>query len=111
MPNRYGTTPTGPGEYREADIGLARPKDAATLIVVRGGTEPTILMGKRAATHRFMPNKFVFPGGRLDLIDQRLQVPGNLNAAGDGATAQGHAERGHRPKTPRVGAGCYQGNL
>ena len=37
-------------------------------------------MGKRAATHRFMPNKFVFPGGRLDLIDQRLQVPGDLNA-------------------------------
>lgn len=81
MPNQYGTTPAGPGEYREAESGLARPKDAATLIVVRGGTEPTILMGKRAATHRFMPNKFVFPGGRLDVIDQRLQVPGNLSAA------------------------------
>ena len=26
-----------------------------------------------------MPNKFVFPGGRLDLIDQRLKIPGELN--------------------------------
>lgn len=81
MAHQYGTTPTGPGEYREADSGLARPKDAATLIVVRGGAEPTILMGKRAATHRFMPNKFVFPGGRLDAIDQRVQAPGNLSSA------------------------------
>jgi 8-oxo-dGTP pyrophosphatase MutT (NUDIX family) len=26
-----------------------------------------------------MPNKFVFPGGRMDLIDQRLQVSGELS--------------------------------
>ena len=76
---QYGRTPTGPGEYRESTTELARPKEAATLIVVRTGTKPTLLMGKRAASHRFMPNKFVFPGGRLDLIDQRLQVPGELS--------------------------------
>ena len=76
---QYGRTPTGPGEYREGGAELARPKEAATLIVVRAGPKPTLLMGKRAASHRFMPNKFVFPGGRLDLIDQRLQVPGNLS--------------------------------
>ena len=76
---QYGRTPTGPGEYRESTTELARPKEAATLIVVRAGTEPTLPMGKRAASHRFMPNKFVFPGGRLDLIDQRLQVPGELS--------------------------------
>jgi 8-oxo-dGTP pyrophosphatase MutT (NUDIX family) len=75
---KYGRTPTGPGEYRESTSELARPKEAATLIVVRAGPEPTLLMGKRAASHRFMPNKFVFPGGRLDLIDQRLQVRGEL---------------------------------
>jgi 8-oxo-dGTP pyrophosphatase MutT (NUDIX family) len=79
MRQQYGTTPLGPGEYREDDVAPARPKDAATLIVVRAGSEPRILMGKRAAGHRFMPNKFVFPGGRLDLIDQRLRVPGNLS--------------------------------
>ena len=76
---QYGRTPTGPGEYREDTAQLARPKEAATLIVVRTGAQPTLLMGKRAANHRFMPNKFVFPGGRLDLIDQRLQVPGDLS--------------------------------
>ncbi|MEL0305658.1 MAG: NUDIX hydrolase, partial [Halieaceae bacterium] len=70
---------TGPGEYRDKTAGLVRPKDAATLIVVRAGAQPTLLMGKRAASHRFMPNKFVFPGGRLDLIDQRLNVPGDLS--------------------------------
>ncbi len=79
MSQQYGTTPTGPGEYRDKTAGLVRPKDAATLIVVRAGAQPTILMGKRAASHRFMPNKFVFPGGRLDLIDQRLNVPGDLS--------------------------------
>ena len=36
-------------------------------------------MGKRAATHRFMPNKFVFPGGKLDRVDQQLNVPGELS--------------------------------
>ena len=77
--HQYGRTPTGPGEYREHTAELTRPKEAATLIVVRAGPKPTLLMGKRAASHRFMPNKFVFPGGRLDLIDQRLQVPGNLS--------------------------------
>ena len=56
-----------------------RPIEAATLIIVMQGDQPKILMGKRAATHKFMPNKFVFPGGRLDLIDQRLQVPKQLS--------------------------------
>ena len=28
-----------------------------------------------------MPNKFVFPGGRLDFVDQRLQVRGELHSA------------------------------
>jgi 8-oxo-dGTP pyrophosphatase MutT (NUDIX family) len=81
LKHRYGTTPTVPGEYRDGDTPLARPKDAATLIVVRGGTHPRLLMGKRASTHSFMPNKFVFPGGRLDFVDQRLRVRGELHSA------------------------------
>ena len=64
---------------RHHAVARVRPKDAATLIVVRGGPEPRILMGKRAATHRFMPNKFVFPGGKLDRVDQQLKVPGALS--------------------------------
>ena len=77
--HQHGGTPTDPGEYREGTTKLVRPKEAATLIVVRAGPKPTLLMGKRATSHRFMPNKFVFPGGRLDLTDQRLQVPGDLS--------------------------------
>ena len=79
MRQQYGTTPVGPGEYRDKTTGLVRPKDAATLIIVRAGAQPTLLMGKRAASHRFMPNKFVFPGGGLEVIDQRLQVEGELS--------------------------------
>ena len=79
MRQQYGTTPAGPGEYRDKTTRLVRPKDAATLIIVRAGAQPTLLMGKRAASHRFMPNKFVFPGGGLEVIDQRLQVEGELS--------------------------------
>jgi len=52
---------------------LLRPRDAATLILVRrgGGQSPRILMGQRSAGHAFMPNKYVFPGGRLDAADGR----------------------------------------
>ncbi len=50
-----------------------RPRDAATLIIVRNdAAEPRILMGKRHAGHRFMPNLFVFPGGRVDPADCRV---------------------------------------
>ena len=51
-----------------------RPRDAATLILVRrDGPVPRILMGQRHEGHAFMPNKFVFPGGRLDPGDGRLK--------------------------------------
>ena len=59
--SKYGNTPVGPGEYREESAKAVRPREAATLIVVRQAKQPKILMGKRAATHKFMPNKFVFP--------------------------------------------------
>ena len=78
---KYGITPAGPGEYREDNARAVRPRDAATLIVVRQESQkPKILMGKRAASHKFMPNKFVFPGGRLDVVDQRLSLPHELAA-------------------------------
>jgi len=59
-----------------------RPKDAATLIIVRRDQkQPRVLMGKRAAGHKFMPNKFVFPGGKVDTGDGRLQPPHDLHPA------------------------------
>ncbi len=62
-------------EFREASIGRAvRPRDAATLILVRNdGAAPQVLMGQRHASHKFMPNKFVFPGGRVDPADSRVR--------------------------------------
>ena len=78
--SKYGQTPTGPGEYRETGAKAVKPRDAATLIIVKNDDTPRVLMGKRAATHKFMPNKFVFPGGRLDYIDQRLRLTSSLCA-------------------------------
>lgn len=56
-----------------------RPVDAATLIIVRRTeAEPQVLLGRRSSKHRFMPNKFVFPGGRVDVGDSRLRPPADL---------------------------------
>ena len=52
-----------------------RPKDAATLILVdRSGKTLKVLLGKRHARHKFMPGRYVFPGGRVDPIDRRMPV-------------------------------------
>lgn len=48
----------------------ATPRDAATLILYRMMPDgPRILMGCRSAGHDFMPDKYVFPGGRVDEED------------------------------------------
>jgi 8-oxo-dGTP pyrophosphatase MutT (NUDIX family) len=52
-----------------------RPKDAATLILLdRSGRVPKVLLGKRHHGHKFMPGKFVFPGGGLEPADRRMGV-------------------------------------
>tara|TARA_R110002020_G_scaffold309301_1_gene524940 strand:- start:63647 stop:64381 length:735 start_codon:yes stop_codon:yes gene_type:complete len=49
-----------------------RPRDAATLILVRrDAATPRVLLGKRSGGHTFMPDKYVFPGGRVDPHDAR----------------------------------------
>ncbi len=54
---------------------LLRPKDAATLIIYRRHQGVLqVLMGERHADHVFMPNRYVFPGGRLDRADFRVRV-------------------------------------
>jgi 8-oxo-dGTP pyrophosphatase MutT (NUDIX family) len=58
-----------------------RPKHAATLILLdHSGREPTVLMGRRNPSHKFMPGKFVFPGGRLDPEDRFMSVAMPLHA-------------------------------
>ncbi|MGD9921192.1 MAG: NUDIX hydrolase [Pseudorhodoplanes sp.] len=57
-----------------------RPRDAATLIIVdRSGTVPKVLLGKRHHGHKFMPGKFVFPGGRMEPNDRLMPVAAPLN--------------------------------
>ena len=58
-----------------------RPRDAATLIIVdRTDGEPKVLMGKRHEGHKFMPGKYVFPGGRVEPEDRRMSAAGALDA-------------------------------
>jgi 8-oxo-dGTP pyrophosphatase MutT (NUDIX family) len=57
-----------------------RPKDASTLIIVdRTGPVPKVLLGKRHHGHKFMPGKFVFPGGRMEPNDRLMPIAAGLN--------------------------------
>ena len=50
-----------------------RPKDAASLVLIRmRGSHAEVLMGRRARRHRFLPDMYVFPGGRVDRGDHRV---------------------------------------
>ena len=53
-----------------------RPKDAATVILVRDLTH--VLVGARSAGHAFMPNRYVFPGGGVDATDWRVPAANEL---------------------------------
>ncbi|MCG6122591.1 MAG: NUDIX domain-containing protein [Microvirga sp.] len=65
-----------------------RPRDAATLIIIdRTRTSPKVLMGKRHHSLKFMPGKFVFPGGRIEASDRRMVAAGMLCDRTDSALA------------------------
>ena len=54
-----------------------RPRDAATLIIIdRRRRSNKILMGRRHDGHKFMPGKFVFPGGRIEREDWSMPACG-----------------------------------
>lgn len=72
----------GDGDLILKDQRSPRPKDAATLILVRRDQKtPRVLMGKRSGKHAFMPDKYVFPGGRVDAGDARAPTLSPLKKA------------------------------
>ena len=70
-----------------------RPRDAATLIVVRpGDREPVCLMGRRHADSEFLPGYYVFPGGAVEGADRAAGAASqfdltHLRSMGVGANA------------------------
>jgi 8-oxo-dGTP pyrophosphatase MutT (NUDIX family) len=57
-----------------------KPRDAATLILIdRAHPVPKVLLGRRHQRHRFMPGKFVFPGGRIEAADRLMRTRAPLN--------------------------------
>ncbi|TNE36063.1 MAG: NUDIX domain-containing protein [Alphaproteobacteria bacterium] len=51
------------------------PRPAASLVIYeKRGDNVYVLMGRRAKAHRFLPNVYVFPGGRVDTADARTPV-------------------------------------
>lgn len=67
---------------RDGIHGTVVPKDAATLIIIdRSSNEAKVLLGRRHARHKFMPGKFVFPGGRLDAADRLMPAAKPLHPA------------------------------
>lgn len=79
-----------------------RPRDAASLLLVDRTSGPLrVLMGKRGSAHVFMPNLYVFPGGRRDRGDSRQAYLRDLNplvlsrlTGGDASTAAVNRGRG-----------------
>jgi 8-oxo-dGTP pyrophosphatase MutT (NUDIX family) len=62
--------PEGPPRIPRARA--VRPKNAATVMIIRrDAKKPRVLMGKRHGGHSFMPDRWVFPGGRIDRADYR----------------------------------------
>jgi 8-oxo-dGTP pyrophosphatase MutT (NUDIX family) len=71
--------PAEGGRMRAAGSPAVRPRDAATLFIIRrDGAKPRVLMGKRHGGHDFMPNLWVFPGGRIDKADFRAPYATDL---------------------------------
>jgi len=66
-----------------------KPRDSATLILIdRAETVPKVLLGRRHERHRFMPGKFVFPGGRIEPTDRLMETSAPLDTRDTGRLMQ-----------------------
>src|SRR5579863_3042461 len=58
---------------RDQSFPNVKPRDSATLILIdRTEAVPKVLLGRRHQRHRFLPGKFVFPGGRIEPSDRQM---------------------------------------
>jgi 8-oxo-dGTP pyrophosphatase MutT (NUDIX family) len=65
---------------RDMSFPDSEPRDAATLILIdRSVPTPKVLLGRRHADHKFMPGKFVFPGGRIEALDREMTAASELH--------------------------------
>lgn len=66
--------PLGHGRIDDGNAPV-KPRDAGSLIVWRPGADgPEVLMGRRSRRAAFVPDFFVFPGGRLDPADGTVRA-------------------------------------
>lgn len=57
-----------------------KPRDSATLILIdRTESVPKVLLGRRHESHKFLPGKFVFPGGRVEPSDRLMPTAAPLH--------------------------------
>lgn len=74
--NPLKPVPRGTGEK------AMRPRDAASILLIdRSRERPHVLVGKRGNRHAFMPDLYVFPGGRRDRTDHALPFSADLHPA------------------------------
>lgn len=65
---------------RDRSFANVRPRDSATLILIdRAESTPKVLLGRRHERHKFLPGKFVFPGGRVERTDRSMPVAAPLH--------------------------------
>jgi 8-oxo-dGTP pyrophosphatase MutT (NUDIX family) len=70
---------------RDQSFPYIRPKDAATLILInRSDVVPHVLLGRRHHGHKFLPGKFVFPGGRVETGDRKMAATARLDPRMEG---------------------------
>ena len=75
-------------------------RHAASIIII-DPDGPRVLMGRRSHKHVFMPNQFVFPGGRLDAGDMVARVGGRYRTR----TLARLTAKGGRRMTPALARG------
>ena len=67
---------------RDQSFPNVKPRDSATLILIdRAEAVPKVLLGRRHQRHRFLPGKFVFPGGRIEPADRLMATAAALMSA------------------------------